>query len=281
MGINEGKPVIWQEITWPEVKKVAEEIGIAILPIGATEQHGFHCPTGVDFYNAYEISKRVSAKTGAIVAPPMPYGSHPYFHYGFVGTIPIRATTQIEFVRDVVKGLVNSGFRKIIIMQAHGQWWTIHTAIQEIALDVDCFMAVATWWELACEKIKEVCTTPFKHADEVETSVSLALYPHLCDMSKAKPDYSLIPYIDKKFMRPAVHAELKNAFPIEAITYVPQECTMETGVPVDPTLATAQKGEAIVSTAVNVVVDLIEYLKKNYKPDQWPKIKPDLKSDMY
>ena len=223
----------------------------------------------------------MSALTGAIVAPPMPYGSHPYFHYGFVGTLPIRATTQIEFVRDVIKGLVNSGFRKVIIMQAHGQWWTIHTAIQEIALDVDCFMAVATWWELACEKIKEVCTTPFKHADEVETSVSLALYPELCDMSKAKEDYSLKSYLDKKFVRPAVHAELINAFPIEAITFVPQENTMETGAPGNPTLATAEKGEAIVSTAVNVVVDLIEYLKKKYKPGEWPKVKPDLKVDMY
>ena len=276
-----GKPIIWQEIKWRDVKKVADEVGIAILQIGATEQHGFHCPTGVDFYNAYEISKRVSARTGAIVAPPMPYGSHPYFHYGFTGTIPIRATTQIEFVRDVIKGLVNSGFRKVIIMQAHGQWWVMHTAIQEIALDVDCFMAVATWWELACETIKKVCTTPFKHADEVETSVSLALYPELCDMSKAKEDYSLKGYLDKKFVRPAVHSELINAFPIESITYVPQENTMETGAPGNPTLATAEKGEAIVSTAVNVVVDLIEYLKKNYKPGEWPIVKPVLNVDMY
>ncbi len=276
------KPIIWQEITWPEIKKVSREVGIAILPIGATEQHGFHCPTGVDFYNAYEISKRVSARTGAIVAPPMPYGSHPYFHYGFAGTIPIRATTQIEFVRDVVKGLVNSGFKKIIIMQAHGQWWTINTAMQETALDVDCFMAVATWWELACEKIKEVCETPFKHADEVETSVSLALYPELVDMSKAEPDYTLKPYIDKKFVRPSVHSELINAFPIESITSIPQECSaMKTGAPGDPRKATAEKGEAIVSTAVDVVAGLIEYLKKNYKPDEFPRVKPDLKEDMY
>lgn len=278
----EKKPVIWQEITWPEIKKVADEVGIAILPIGATEQHGFHCPAGVDFYNAYEISKRVSAKTGAIVAPPMPYGSHPYFHYGFVGTLPIRATTQIEFVRDIVKGLVNSGFRKIIIMQAHGQWWTINTAMQETALDVDCFMAVATWWELACETIKEVCETPFKHADEVESSVSLALYPQLCDMEKAVPDYSLKPNIDKKFVRPAVHGDLLNSFPIESITFVPQESiAMKTGAPGDPRLATAEKGEAIVSKAVEVVSNLIEYLKENYKPGEWPPVKPKLNADMY
>ncbi len=275
------KPVIWQEITWPEIKEVSEKVGIAILPIGATEQHGFHCPAGVDFYNAYELSKKVSERTGAIVAPPMPYGSHPYFHYGFTGTLPIRATTQIEFIRDIVKGLVNSGFNKVIIMQAHGQWWTVHTAVQEIALDVDCFMAVATWWELACKKIKEVCETPFKHADEVETSVSLYLYPELCDMSKAEEDYSLKPYIDKKFTRPAVHAELLNSFPIEAITSIPQENVMKTGAPGDPRKASAEKGKAIVETAVDVVVDLVDYLKKNYKPGEFPRVKPDLKADMY
>ncbi len=276
------EPILWQEIKWRDVKKVADEVGIAILPIGATEQHGFHCPCGVDFYNGYEISKKVSARTGAIVAPPMPYGSHPYFHYGFTGTIPIRATTQIEFIRDVVKGIVNSGFTKIIIMQSHGQWWTVHTAVQEIALDVDCFMAVATWWELACEKIKEVCDTPFKHADEVETSVSLYLYPELCDMSKSEPDNTLKPYIDKKFVRPAVHGDLINAFPIEAITFIPQEGdVMKTGAPGDPSTATAEKGKAIVETAVDVVVDLVEYLKENYKPDEFPRVKPDLKAPMY
>jgi creatinine amidohydrolase len=275
------KPVIWQDIPWTEVKRVSKEVGIAILPIGATEQHGFHCPCGVDAFNAYEISKLVSAKTGAIVAPPMPYGSHPYFHYGFVGTIPLRATTQIEFVRDVVKGIVNSGFKKIIIMQAHGQWWTLHTALHEIALDVDCFMAVATWWELACETIKKVCETPFKHADEVETSVSLALYPELVDMSKAEPDYSLKPYIDKGFMRPAVHAELVNGFSVESITHVPQESlVMKTGAPGDPRLATKGKGEAIVNTAVDVVTKLIEYLKKTYKPEEFPPVKPKLREDM-
>lgn len=274
------KPLIWQEMTWLELKELSSKLDIVLLPIGATEQHGLHCPTGVDFYNAYEISKRISAQTGVVIAPPIPYGSHPYFHYGFVGTLPIRATTQIALIRDVIKGLVNSGFKKIIIIQAHGQWWTVHTAIQEIALEVDCFMAVATWWELACEKIKQVCETPFKHADEVETSVSLALYPELVDMSKAESDYTLKPYIDPKFVRPSVHSDLINAFPIEAITFIPQENTMKTGAPGEPGKATAEKGEAIISTAVDKVVKLIEYLKENYKPGEFPRVKPDLKVDM-
>ncbi len=277
-----GMPVLWNELTWVQIDELRKQNDIVIFPIGATEQHGFHCPTGVDHFNAYELSKRVSARTGSIVAPLMPYGSHPYFHYGFVGTIPIRATVQIEFVRDVIKGLVNSGFKKVIIMQAHGQWWTLHTALQEIALEVDCFMAVATWWELACQTIRQVCQTSFKHADEVETSVSLALYPELCDMSKATPDDTLKPFIDPKFMRPAVHGELINAFPIEAVTFVPQEsAVMTSGSPGDPRLATREKGEAIVNTAVDVVVNLIEDLKARYKPGEFPQVKPKLAVNMY
>jgi creatinine amidohydrolase len=61
-----GKPLIWHNITWPEVKKVSEEIGIAILPIGSTEQHGFHCPCGVDSFNAYDLNSKLNLYTTLI-----------------------------------------------------------------------------------------------------------------------------------------------------------------------------------------------------------------------
>lgn len=272
---------LWQEMVWKDIYKISQDCDIALLPIGSTEQHGFHCPTGVDWFNAFEISKRVSDKTGVIVAPPIPYGSHPYFHYGFVGTIPIRATVQIELVRDIVKGLVNSGFNKIIIVQAHGQWWALATAMHEIALEVNAFLAVATWWELASETIKKVCSTPFKHADEVETSVCLELYENLVDMSKAEGD-NLEPYIRKDLIRPSVFPENIESFPIESITSVPQESVnMKIGSPGDPKLATKKKGKAIVDSAINKVVILIEDLRKRYSPGEVPQIKPYLKVNMY
>ncbi len=91
----------------------------------------------------------------------------------------------------------------------------------------------------------------------------------------------MIIFLNPLFTRPAVHADLIEAFPIEAITFVPQEANvMKTGAPGDPRLATAEKGKAIVEKAVDVISELIEYLKKNYKPDECPKVKPDLKVDM-
>ncbi len=269
-----GQARLWYDMSWPEIKELASKLDIALLPIGATEQHGHHCPAGVDFFNAEGLARMVSEQTGAIVAPGIPYGSHPYFHYGFVGTIPIRAATQMALVRDVVKGIADSGFNKIIIIQAHGQWWTLHTALQEIALELNVFMAIATWWELACKTIKEVCSTPFKHADEVETSVSLALYPEKVDMSKAKPD-RVTPYVDPSLIRPAVHAELIEAFPIEAITFMPPEGgVMKVGCGGDPRLATAEKGQAIVDRAVERIVQLIVDLQARYRVGEVPQVKP-------
>ncbi|MEW6226826.1 MAG: creatininase family protein [Bacillota bacterium] len=272
---------LWQEMTWMEIRDMSKECDIVLLPVGATEQHGAHCPTGVDWFNAFEIAKQVSDRTGVVVAPPIAYGSHPYFHYGFVGTLPIRATVQIELIKDIVKGLVNSGFNKIIMVQAHGQWWTMHTALQEIALGVNAFMAVATWWELASATIKRVCQTPFKHADEVETSVSLALYEDLVDMSKAAPD-GLTPYVEPKLVRPSVYPDLVEGFPLESITSVPQEsCVLNIGSVGDPRLATREKGEAIVGAAVDKIVALVEDLRKRYAPGQVPKVRPTLRVDMY
>lgn len=272
---------LWLKMKRPEIEQAVKECDICLLPIGSTEQHGEHLPCGADFFNAVGIAERVSERTGVIVAPPLPYGSHPYFHYGYLGTLPIRQTVQIELVRDIVKSLVNCGFTKIIIVNAHGQWWSLNTAIQEIALDVDAFLAVPTWQEVAAPTIREVLDTPPRHADESETAVALELYPELVDMTKAK-DEALVANIDKKFIKVATHGDGSAALCLEAITAWPQESTvMKYGVAGNPTLATKEKGHAIVEATVKWICDLIEDLRKRYPVGQYPSIKPKLKVDYY
>ena len=245
------------------------------------EQHGPHLPLGADSFNAVGIAERVSARTGVVIAPPLYYGSHPYFHYGYVGTLPIRQTVQIELVRDIVKSLVNSGCNKIIIVNAHGQWWSLNTAIQEIALEVNAFMAVATWQEIANPTIKKVLETPPRHADESETALALALYPEKVDMSKAQKE-GLVANISPEFNKVGTHGDLTAPFCLEGITAFPQESkAMEYGIAGDATLATREKGEAVVEAAVDVLVRLIEDLRSRYKVGEVPPIKPELKVDMY
>ncbi len=44
---------------------------MVIIPIGACEQQGPHLSLAVDTIDCYEVAKRVSAKTGVPVIPPL------------------------------------------------------------------------------------------------------------------------------------------------------------------------------------------------------------------
>ena len=52
-----------------------EVCDIAILPIGAIEQHGPHCPCGSDSFNAMGIAEAVARKSGAMILA-CPYWWH-------------------------------------------------------------------------------------------------------------------------------------------------------------------------------------------------------------
>ena len=62
-------PILLYEMTWVDVQSYLEKNDMAIIPLGSIEQHGKHLPTGTDYFAALELSKRISAKTGVLVAP--------------------------------------------------------------------------------------------------------------------------------------------------------------------------------------------------------------------
>ena len=70
-----GAPVRWEELSWEQVAAMRDSgIDLAILPVGATEQHGLHLPMGVDTMSAVAIADGVSARTGFPVLPAIPVG---------------------------------------------------------------------------------------------------------------------------------------------------------------------------------------------------------------
>ena len=65
----------WSELTWSEIPDALAAVNhAAILPVGATEQHGPHLGCGVDFVIAEALCLAVSAKTNVPMLPTMPYG---------------------------------------------------------------------------------------------------------------------------------------------------------------------------------------------------------------
>ena len=89
-----GQPEVrWDRLTAPALVKAAQEKTVVIIPLGATEQHGPHLPTQVDWRLAYEVSLRAAAlmhgRQPALVTPAIPFGMSEH-HMSLGGTITLN-----------------------------------------------------------------------------------------------------------------------------------------------------------------------------------------------
>lgn len=109
-----------QNLTWEEVDTYLEDqdVPIAIVPIGSTEQHGPHLPLGVDAYQADDLAVGLAKETDALATPPIWYGDADH-HLEFPGTISLSTDTVVSVLNDVYDSLVSHGFENIITVNGH------------------------------------------------------------------------------------------------------------------------------------------------------------------
>ncbi len=244
---------LWAELTWPEAEEKLKLIDVAILPVGAIEQHGPHLPLDVDSYDADYLAKRVAeacSNPKPLVLPLIPYGVS-YHHNDFKGTISISNDALSKLVYEIGMNLARNGIKKLIILNGHGDNSpTLKYAAQMINQDARIFTCVDTGEtsDFDIDKITE--TTNDVHAGEVETSTSLATRPHLVKMDLAK---SSIPDFASRYL---------NFSSVRGIPwYAYTKRFSESGVMGDPTKATAEKGEKIWEMMIAHLVVLVEDLK--------------------
>lgn len=106
-------------MTVAEVEAFLERSDLVIIPLGALEQHGDHMPIGTDFINGVERCKLIAQERDVLVAPVLMAGQSPY-HMGFAGTIALSAETILSVHMEAVRSLIRHGFRRFVIMNAHG-----------------------------------------------------------------------------------------------------------------------------------------------------------------
>jgi creatinine amidohydrolase len=111
---DEGKLILWEELSWKDVDKLTKTMKMAIIPTAACEQHGPHLPLAVDTIDCYEVTKRVSAKTRVPVVPLM-YGCS-QSHGDFPETLSIRPETMIRMICEIAEWLYRSNIKKILIL---------------------------------------------------------------------------------------------------------------------------------------------------------------------
>src|ERR1700693_3336512 len=114
-------PVRWEDLTWPEVEDLVARrpSEVALLPIGATNQHGPHLPTGTDTIIATGLCNAVSARTGAPVLPSVTVGCSYGHGTALPGTLSLTPGRLASVVTDVVGWLAASGVRRVLAVNGH------------------------------------------------------------------------------------------------------------------------------------------------------------------
>jgi creatinine amidohydrolase len=121
-----------------------------ILPIGTIESHGATC-LGSDTYIPINLAKLASRKCNAFVAPAVTHGATGLGISKHPGAITIRENILIEYIYDVLEGLVISGFRNIFIMNGHGGNTDAITAATERIFNKyngKIRILVSDWWTI-------------------------------------------------------------------------------------------------------------------------------------
>ena len=189
--------IYYQTMTDRQAKERLEKNDLIIIPIGSTENHGPHACSGEDTFLVTRMAEQVAKATGCTVAEPIWYGSHPFHHLGMPGTIVIPEEDLAAYIRAVIAGFWNTGFRKQILLNGHGQDYVIPLAIHQFAkkYQVPVILVNVNWWFIIPEHIRDKAhggpfETQFIHADECETSFSQALFPEMIiqeDAVKTQP----------------------------------------------------------------------------------------------
>jgi creatinine amidohydrolase len=175
------------EMTWEEVKTALPKIKLAIIPIGAHEQHGPHMVESCDAVLATEMAKKLSEKLYpyVLMAPTVNMGVSQH-HINFPGTITLQPTTLIAILRDMVSSLKHHGISKFLFLNAHGgNQSTLDVACTMLTneLNVEIYFSKTT--ASAKKEISEHITSPlFGHSCERELSEALYLAPQLIRHNK-------------------------------------------------------------------------------------------------
>ncbi len=273
---GEGRPLVLQEMAWPDVEQYLKTSDMVIIPLGSTEQHGPQLPLGTDYFEALDICKRVSAKTGVLVAPVLMAGYSEY-HTGFPGTLTLKTETLTQVIVETAETLIRYGFRRIMLYNFHGGNQTAVTlALHRINMNTPA-MAVSLDFE---EKIPLKGPKPAgqmndPHGGVDETANMLAIHPGLVHMERAqKPVLTFSPIVQQLIVLAKDHPELY------ALAGAVQVAPKETGkaaslreissngmwTEADPQTATAALGEQILNRYAETAAGFIE---------SWKLVKPE------
>ncbi|MGH2561311.1 MAG: creatininase family protein [Thermomicrobiales bacterium] len=245
------------EMSWREVEAAIGRGAAVLVPMGSTEEHGPHAPTG-DYLIADEITARVAQTTGAVMTPTIPFSYSEYFRR-FPGTITLQAETLRLLVRDTVYCLLDQGFRHVILVNGHkGNEPILLPLIRQIRRERGVLTPVVAplGFGLTGAVQRDLYgDTPIGHGGEPIGSLMSHLHPELVDLDRAEA-WESKPYLG--LPTSGLNGVLFEGRPVNLAINM-EEITPPSGSLSDPYVASAAKGERIVEEAVTSLADFVRW----------------------
>ena len=229
---------------------------IAVLPVGAVEQHGPHLPLSVD----QAILDGIIAATvplipqdcPALFLPTLPVGKSNE-HSAWPGTLTFSAQTLMAMWMEIGDSVAAAGVRKLVFLNSHGgQIAPMEIVARDLRIKHRMLTVAANWFAMG---MPEGLLTDEEarfgiHAGDLETSVMLALHPDHVQMQHARNFRPAIAEI----ARSNRHVGLSNA---GKLGWQAQDMN-PAGACGDASLATAAKGQSFINHAARQIVILLE-----------------------
>ena len=213
----------------------AREERLAILPVGAFEQHGPHLPLTTDSLIAAALADGLAGRVGGLLLPALPV-SCSQEHAGFPGSVWITAATLARTITDMRGALDRQGIEHLAIVNAHGGNYVLAHVAQEANLDGPrVYLGPGRAMMGQCFAAAGIGTDPHDdmHAGEYETSVMLACHSEL--VGEARPDETA--------ERPLLVAKGLAAYTVSGVVGRPSRATAAKGRLVLDALADAMAAE--------------------------------------
>jgi creatinine amidohydrolase len=113
----------WATLSHQALSALDLRDAVAVLPLGATEQHGGHLPLSTDTDIAEGLFaaavERVADDVTLLRLPTLAIGASAE-HADFPGTLSVPAETLVATLRSVGGSVAAAGVRRLVLLNAHG-----------------------------------------------------------------------------------------------------------------------------------------------------------------
>ncbi|MFE0021445.1 creatininase family protein [Amycolatopsis sp. NPDC059021] len=213
---------------------------VAVLPVGSFEQHGEFLPLATDTAIAVTITQAIADVYPVLQLPPITI-SCSHEHATWPGTVSISAKTLYSVVQDIAESLRRSGVGGLVLVNGHGGNYVLSNVVQEAHGSLALFPMLEDWQAARTDAGLASSIDEDMHAGELETSVLLHAHPDLVRAGYATAD--------------VVTGDRRRLLTTGLARYT------ESGVAGRPSLASAEKGRAVIASLVTSFADCLSVIR--------------------